>query len=260
MMEHIKEDVRLSQNKSKSQVSENAETQVFKRRFPRVFLTGAMPEFPFIKKCEVIWPSGFASGVYDFGRSSTSVYFPMRLNLSLNKNDIIKLGFRIGKNQDIISVDCRVIRSETRLLVIELLRLSKSQINTIANYFADELIAESTHFIDPKYYAPEQTFTHWFHGPQDTNLYVWSPDGSITRVTLELGENVYQWNSTDFSIGPSRDTLSYATEDYAYYTNTITPFRAIAPQSEAALKFRYFVSTMLSTHPVIEAVFKRWSV
>lgn len=231
--------------------------QTFLRRFPRVFLTSIMREFKFISNCEVIWPSKLTSGIYDFGRSSVTVYFPMRLNMNLAKNDFVNLGFKIGKDSDVIYTECRVIRSETRLLVVEPLRLSKAQSNDIARYFTEDVIAENTHPIPKKYFAPEQTFTFWFHGPRDTNLYIWRLEKGIQRVILELENNIYEWNKKGFFVGPSRDTLSYATEDYAYYASTLAPLRPVEAKSDEALKCRYFVSTLTSTHPVIKEVSKQ---
>ncbi len=230
------------------------EANLSQRRFPRVFLTGVMREFSFIKNCDVIWPSKFASGIYDVGRSSVTLYFPMRLNLQFIKGDLVKLGFKIGKEADAIFTDCRVIRAETRLLVIELLRVSRSQSESIANYFTDDVISQNTHYIEPRFYAPEQTFSYWFHGPRDTNLYIWKHDKGIQRIVLELGTFVYEWNSKGMSVGASRDSLSYATEDYAYYSNNLVPSKSMEPKSDDALKFRYFVSTLTSLHPVIKDV------
>jgi hypothetical protein len=208
-----------------------SETVTVQARHPRVFLTSVLRELKPLESCRTVWPSGFESDVFDFGRSSVSVYFPMRLNLQFFKGDVIKLGFRFGNNETFYS-DTRVVRAETRLLSVELLRVSPSQYKMIDQFLSNTFIAKHMQEVHQQNFAPEQTFNKWFHGPLDTNLYLWTDGTTATRLCLELRDRIYVWDAHGWMIGSSRDTLSYSTEDYTYYANFLAELSDIKSASE----------------------------
>lgn len=197
------------------------ETVVVQTRYPRVFLNSVLRELQPLSGCSVIWPSGFESGIFDFGRTSVSVYFPMRLNLHFFKGDLLRLGFRLGSGEPFF-IETRVVRSETRLLTVELLRASPSQLKAIEKFLNDDFISTHLAEVPVEHFAPEQTFQAWYHGPFDTNLYVWKDQGTLNRLVLELRRRVYVWDPQGWMSGDSRDTLSYPTEDYTYFANFLT--------------------------------------
>lgn len=217
----------------------NNDNVLMAKRYPRVFITSRMKESEFLKNAQVVWPSGFASQIYDFGRTCITVYFPMRLNMQLSKGEFIKLGFRLGAHE--LTSDCRVVRSETRLLVVEPMRLAVSQAAKVDAFFNPQYIAEHLYEVPSKDFAPEQTFQKWYHGPMDTNLYVWQDIDGIKRVSLELKDKVYCWTVEGFFSGPSRDTLSYPTEDYAYFTNFLSPIEPVDANSKDVKTFLEFI-------------------
>lgn len=221
---------------------------------PRVFLTGVLKELSYLRDCKVIWPSQFESGIYDFGRSAVSVYFPMRLNLSLTRDDEIKLGFRLGKYAEPFSINCKVYRSETRLLVVSSPYQDINFKKRVIDYFTPEEIAANMHFVDRSNYALEQTFSYWFHGPLDTNVYIWDHNDEIHRILIEYLGSIYDWKSGVLSRGPSRDNLSYSTEDYAFYSHTLAPLQMIDNKSDDVLNIRYFLSCLMSVHPVMKSM------
>lgn len=211
-------------NQPTSPVSEP--TFTIQARYPRIFLTSNLRELKVLENCKVVWPSGFESDIFDFGRSSVSVYFPMRLNLQFFKGDIVKLGFRLG-GQETFFVDTRVIRAETRLLSVELLRVSPSNYKLIDQWLSNDFLASHFQEVHRSCFSPEQTFQHWYHGPLDSNLYAWVDNEVLTRLCLELRDSVYVWDSQGWMMGESRTTLSYPTEDYTYHANFLATLHGI---------------------------------
>lgn len=226
-----------------------SETVTVQARYPRVFLTSILKELKPLEACKVVWPSGFESDIYDFGRSSVSVYFPMRLNLKFFKGDIVKLGFQLGKHlgqNEPFFADTRVVRSETRLLSVELLRVSPSQYKLIDQYLSNKFISEHMQEVPGSHFAPEQTFNKWFHGPLDTNVYVWITDSTLTRLCVELRDKVYIWDHQGWMIGDSRDTLSYATEDYTYFANYLSELQSVQSANEIKPVVEFLKSSKIS--------------
>lgn len=218
------------------------ETVVVQTRYPRVFLNSVLRELSPLSGCSVIWPSGFESGIFDFGRTSVSVYFPMRLNLHFFKGDLVKLGFRLG-TMDPFFVETRVVRAETRLLTVELLRPSPSQLKSIEQFLDDAYIASHFAQVPAEHFAPEQTFQHWYHGPFDTNLYVWKDQDVLIRLVLELRRRIFVWDPQGWMIGESRDTLSYPTEDYTYFANFLTFLEPVKLAEDVSPALRFLEKT-----------------
>ena len=42
--------------------------------------------------------------------------------------------------------------------------------------------------IDPKHYSTKADFSFWWHGPKDTNLYLWGEKGQLVKVHMEMAD------------------------------------------------------------------------
>ncbi len=52
----------------------------------------------------------------------------------------------------------------------------------------DRIIGLNMTLIDPKHYAGKTDFSYWFHGPKETNLYLWFDDNQLSRAQMETAE------------------------------------------------------------------------
>lgn len=60
-----------------------------------------------------------------------------------------------------------------------------------ARLFIDSLISDRTvglnmNLVDPRYYESSADFNFWFHGPKETNFFIWTQGDNLSRARLEL--------------------------------------------------------------------------
>lgn len=99
------------------------------------------------------------------------------------------------KREGTIPVKARVVRFTEDMFATEF-----TQVPSNARLFIDSLISDRTvglnmNLVDPKYYETSADFTHWFHGPKETNFFIWTVDEKLSRARLELEDFVVYWES-----------------------------------------------------------------
>ena len=52
----------------------------------------------------------------------------------------------------------------------------------------DRIIGLNMSLIDPKHYSEKSDYSFWFHGPKDTNLYLWMPGQVLQKAQLEMAD------------------------------------------------------------------------
>jgi hypothetical protein len=68
--------------------------------------------------------------------------------------------------------------------------------------------------VDPSLFQQTQNFQYWFHGPNDTNVFVWVNGERIKKAIVELNHQILTWDQGELSQGKTRGDLNSAVEDY----------------------------------------------
>lgn len=77
-------------------------------------------------------------------------------------------------------------------------RLQSRQV--IEKFLKDQLVGRHLRRIDPKFYQDKADFTAWYHGPGDTNVYLWQESG-IVRAEIELGGRALRFDRGEITPG-----------------------------------------------------------
>ncbi len=74
-------------------------------------------------------------------------------------------------------------------------------------YLADQLIGASLNKVDPQYFSPDLDCQFWYHGPKDTNVFLWTKETKtegnhylIERADIQLDEDWFFYDQGRFSI------------------------------------------------------------
>ena len=83
----------------------------------------------------------------------------------------------------------------------------------IDRLISDRVIGLNMSLVDPKFYSANASFTHWFHGPKDTNLFLWEEEnGEILKAQFDLHNAVLVFENDAFIFdnkleGPSMPSI-----------------------------------------------------
>ena len=82
----------------------------------------------------------------------------IHLKTSVDEATIPAVSVRISET--VLAVNFRKIDVAARLIIDRVV--------------SDRIVGLNMQLIDSRHYSQQADFTHWFHGPKDTNLYLWT--------------------------------------------------------------------------------------
>ena len=97
-----------------------------------------------------------------------------------------------------------VVRFNDQTLAVHFKDVGASVRVIIDRLVTDRIVGLSMNQMDPKDFDSQSDFSHWFHGPKETNLYLWEEKGSLCRaqmdmasVSLSYGKNAFIFENKD---------------------------------------------------------------
>ncbi len=186
-----------------------------RRRYPRVFLDKALEDFKEIMGVQVEWPHGDVGGVLDISYIGAALAKPAGLNLRFNESEIIPLSFQFSNFA--VKIRAQFVREISQALGVHFIDLGPEANLELEKFLKEKMIGLNTRFISTGHYSTNQSFSHWFHGPNDTNIFIWQKEGKIEKATIELSSQVLFYENGKL-LHSQLESWSDA-DDYAYYLN-----------------------------------------
>lgn len=211
------------------------------RRYKRIYLPSDVYEAPQISNASAEWPRGAKSFLYDISYSGAALSAPREGLLTIESGQIMPLKLSLG-DQASFSAHVKVIRVTSEIVGVNFEELPTDGHRAIEKFLQIKLIGAYMRLVDPKLYSPEQTFHFWYHGPKDTNIFIWTLHEALEKFSIELDFEVLFWNRGRFSLGHSHPTLRRLTEDYTYFINFESPQKPFENNGSVPQKFFDLVS------------------
>ena len=189
------------------------------RRYPRIFLTKGVQEFDRITGLEVKWPGGHVTGVLDISYIGAAIIKSSKITEKFAKGDIIEFFFSFAGGESDVVFDAEVVREDEKVLAIYFPELTVQARQALDTFLKQKLVGLNTRLVDPKYYIKEQGFDFWFHGPNQTNVFIWGNLEEIKKASIEVNYQVITFEDGKFYLSESKRFLEAPTEDYAYRVN-----------------------------------------
>lgn len=187
------------------------------RRYPRVFLARGVHR---IAGIEVKWPGeDLTSGVLDISYIGAAIVKTSKITQKYAKGDFVNFQFSFANGDSDIPFQAQVIREDEKSIAVYFPELSLKARKALEGFLKLKLIGLNTKLVDSKYYTKEQDFNYWFHGPNQTNVFIWGNFEKIEKATFELNYEVMTFKNGKFYLSESSKYLETPTEDYAYRVN-----------------------------------------
>jgi hypothetical protein len=183
-----------------------------RRRFVRVPLS----QLSEIQGAGVIWPSNEKSGVLDLSYGGAALSLPQGSSLRLSPGSQFDLQLDLSGQQNVV-VSSGLVRSDAKIAAVQFASLSNEAHLAIEKFLHEKLIGVNMQLIDPEFYDKAQGFTSWYHGPGDTNIYVWQAGTNIERFVIEISGFILSWQSGQFKIGENSFDFDSPDGDYVKY-------------------------------------------
>jgi hypothetical protein len=150
--------------------------------------------------------------VYDLSYSGAALVRTPRVDPL--QGDHISVDVHLS-GQPEFSVTGEVVRVTEKIVAITFGPMATEARTALERFLHAKMIGLHVRPIDPKYFARPGSATHWFHGPNNTNIFLWYEHTKLVRASVEVGSDFLNWQNGQFTEGQSSQFLDYENDDYA---------------------------------------------
>lgn len=154
-----------------------------RRKFPRIFLVG-IPDLKELIGAKVQWENAQRTEVLDMSYTGMAVVRPSGIEFEKGKRVQIQMLFSGLQNQN---MQIELIRESEKLFGVQFCDLTKENIKIIDMFLSDKILGRNLRPVNSQFFHPNHGFDFWFHGPNNTNLYIWTKGPEIKKAVFESG-------------------------------------------------------------------------
>lgn len=183
----------------------------FQRRFPRIFLQKSNRPLSLILGAKCVWPTGDRLDVHDLSYVGAAFVRTQRTEP------------RVGEKLDLVmelvglppfEIPVEVARLTDKLIAVAFGPLTTEARQTLESFLHEKMIGVQVRGIDPKYFAKPGNFTHWFHGPNNTNIFLWYEEMKLKQATVEFGPDLLNFKGGVFTEADAEQYVDFEQDDY----------------------------------------------
>lgn len=172
--------------KSRKNSSNTQEDHSNRRRFPRVSIKNDLESARALVGAELEWPEGKDNKmpVFDISYSGAAVEKPK--GASLKEGQTLNVKMLLGDLEP-FEVPSKVVWFNDNIVGLQFQDINHVARMRIDEFLEDKIVGSHMIAVSSKYFADHVDFNYWFHGPNNTNVFLWGPDdNNITRAMVSF--------------------------------------------------------------------------
>jgi hypothetical protein len=183
---------------------------VDRRKFPRLLLAHPDGQFDRLAGLQFLWPKGGKSQILDLSYSGLAISSQGFLD-QVKLSDYIEAHILLpGEEQQRIPVSVRVVRKTAQIIGLRIDTTSPDGRIKIDQVMKDLIVADNVRKISPHLLHSSLQCDVWFHGPFDTNLFLWKDGFSLVRAYIEYDNTVLVYEDGNFRVARTASTADEA--------------------------------------------------
>lgn len=165
--------------------TQRSEEEINRRRFPRVSIKNDLVNARALVGAEVEWPgSDGRRQIFDISYTGAAVEKPK--NVSIKEGQDLNVTMLLG-DMDPFEARSRVVWFNETIVGIQFQDINHVARMRIDEFLEDKIVGSHMISVSSKYFADHVDFNYWFHGPNNTNVFLWGPNNkSITRAMVSF--------------------------------------------------------------------------
>ncbi len=97
---------------------------------------------------------------------------PLKLHLKTDVDEATIAAKAVRVSEEVVAVTFKEIGVAARVIIDRVV--------------TDRIVGLNMSLIDPKHYSEQADFSFWFHGPKDTNLYLWMEGENLIKSQFDM--------------------------------------------------------------------------
>lgn len=121
--------------------------------------------------------------VFDMSYDGAAFAQPKEKKISdVDEPIVLKLETEI----DQATIKARAVRVSQEVVAVQFIDIGVDARVIIDRVVTDRIVGLNMILIDPKHYSGKSDFQYWFHGPKETNLYLWTENDQLVKAQMDM--------------------------------------------------------------------------
>lgn len=182
-----------------------------RRKYPRLFLAHSDDDYHRIDGAQFLWPQGGKSQVLDLSYSGIAISSAGFLD-QVRVGDYIEAHLLLPHDQHFqIPVAVRVVRKAANIIGLKIDSTNPEGRIKIDQMMKDMIVSQGLVKRSPETLNAHIKADIWFHGPFDTNFFIWkTSEGKLDRCYIEYDNTVLLYENGDYRVARTSSTADEA--------------------------------------------------
>lgn len=178
---------------------------VDKRRFPRITLGDLLDDLRVINEAVITEAKEESTHLEVMDLSYDSLAFKKNPKIEISTGDQFFIALQLaGYPKQVFEV--KVVRTTKEVIAVQLLKVSAEQRLVLENFLKDKMIGHNTYLVAKEFYSKKENFTHWFHGPNSTNIIIWRVGTAVSKAVFEMDNDILFFENGRWTLNESEKT------------------------------------------------------
>lgn len=133
--------------------------------------------------------------VFDMSYSGAAFGQPKEKPIEAGAQEIT---VRLKTPLDEAELKAKIIRAGSDLVAVQFVEINVEARIIIDRVVTDRMIGLNMFLIDSRHYSENADFNFWFHGPKETNLYLWCSGDRLVKAQMELDSSLLFYEDDSF--------------------------------------------------------------
>lgn len=182
------------------------------RKFPRIYLQSSARAAAPILGASAHWPGGQKLEVFDLSYIGVAVLKQAGMEAKIGEKRTVQI--ELSGEDAPIDFPGEVARITDRVVALRFDTLPTQALRALDRFLHAKLLGLHMRPIDRKFFSQTATFTHWFHGPNNTDVFLWFEELALKKAVVEIGGDFLKWKGGTFFTGVARQVLDREGDDY----------------------------------------------
>lgn len=184
-----------------------------RRKYPRLLLAHPDGQFEKLDGLQFLWPKGGKSQILDLSYSGIAISSHGYLD-QIKLGDYLEANILLpGAEQHQIPVAVRVVHKTAQMIGFRIDSTSPEGRIKIDQVMKDVIVGENIRKMSPHLLHSSLQCDVWYHGPFDTNFFLWKDGMSLKKAFIEYDNSVLVYENEAFRVAR---TSSTADESHGY--------------------------------------------
>lgn len=189
-----------------------------RRRYPRIVIPQGLTDLKKLIGIEAVVSGGEKTSLLDLSYAGAAL---QRVNneSKFKTGDEIRIEF-VFDNKASRTVNAEVVRVTDTALGVRFISMPADTRLELERYMNDKMLGLNIHQVRADLLNARdrrRDLSHWFHGPRDTNIFLWQKNSELTKAVVEIDYQILHYENGDFFVSHTLSETEFFRDGYAAY-------------------------------------------